>query len=147
MKYQNISGKESADKRTIRAATESMTVVSNGKGRFDVYSGEKGRYEVNLVFGTCDCPAAMYQEGDCKHVRRVEMETDLREIPDLGSRRLDVEIMTGADDETEQVAIADGGQLLEAPAEHADGCDNPECEGYDTDGRPLLSWECWEEWA
>lgn len=45
----------------------------------------------------------------------------------------------------------DGGQLLEAHPQdasdetpHATACGNPECEGYKTDGRPLLSFPCWD---
>lgn len=30
---------------------------------------------------------------------------------------------------------------------HAEGCDNPGYEGFDADGRPVLSWECWEVWG
>lgn len=86
---------ESVDKRTVRAARESMTVVALGGGEFKVYSGTNSVYDVDLVAGTCDCPSAEYQSGDCKHVRRIELEAGLREAPNLGGRT-DVEIMTSA---------------------------------------------------
>ena len=86
---------ESVDKRTIKAARESMTAVALGGGEFKVYSGSSSVYEVDLVNETCTCPAAKYQQGTCKHVRRIELEAGLREIPDLGGRT-DAEIMTRA---------------------------------------------------
>lgn len=53
--------------------------------------------------------------------------------------------------------VADGGWVIDASdpqgsdAEdtdsHARGCSTPECEGFDADGRPVLSFECWEVWS
>lgn len=150
------------DRRTIRAATQSMTVAPTGKGRFDVYNVEGRRYGVSHVDGTCSCPdferrGASLPDG-CKHIQRVEMEAGIREIPDLGPRRLDVEIARDSRErKAAPVAMTDGGTATVEPETggendedthaHADGCDNPECEGYGADGRPLLSRECWAEWA
>jgi hypothetical protein len=39
------------------------------------------------------------------------------------------------------------GSEAEDTVSHAEGCDNPECEGFDAPGRPLLSFACWERWA
>lgn len=124
-----ISEQEGVDKRTIRAATESMTTIALGSGEYKVYSGTRKSYVVDLVNETCECPSAEYQPGPCKHLRRVEMEAGLRETPDLG-RRTDVEIMTGARAGEEPIAIADGGTIA-APepqgSEDEDDEDEVEC--------------------
>lgn len=108
---------ERIDERTRRAAVESMTIVTVGDGEYKVYSGVKNAYVVNLVRETCDCPDEEYNHpaDECKHRRRVEMEIGQREIPDLGPRRLDVELATEARNrrhesktETESETVATG---------------------------------------
>jgi prepilin-type processing-associated H-X9-DG protein len=154
----NSSGTDNGvGKRTIRAATESMTVVPIGRGTYEVYSGTRGCYRVSLLGETCTCPDVEHNApaGACKHFRRVQMEVGERPIPDLPGRT-DVETMIGARNRRANVAMADGGAVLpagtrvesgEEPVAHADGCTNPECEGFDAPGRPLLSFECWGEWS
>lgn len=39
------------------------------------------------------------------------------------------------------------GESVEDPPAHAARCRNPECEGLSAGDRPLLSFECWAEWA
>lgn len=143
------------EKRTRRAATESMTIVALGRGEYKVYSGTRNAYVVDVIEETCECADAEYNHPDdgCKHRQRVEMELGQREIPDLGGR-LDVEIMSGRERETEPAVATDGGMVAPEPQgsgdenTHVEGCDNPECEGIDADAeRPLLSFECYEEWA
>ena len=85
----------SVDERDIRAARESMTVVREAPGLFEVYSGTTSRYLVGILEEHCTCPAATYQAGKCKHLRRVEQELGVREVPDLPGRT-DVEIMIDA---------------------------------------------------
>jgi hypothetical protein len=67
-----------------------------------------------------------------------------------------VEPITVAEAKPERAVATDGGRVLaprgkgseaEDTASHAEGCENPECEGFDADGRPLLSFECWERWS
>lgn len=146
----NACGQEKRiGKRTVRAATESMTVVPDAPGMFRVYSGETAVYTVDLGSGACECPDAEYNEPEsgCKHLRRVEMEAGIREIPDLG-RRTDVEIMVAAreareepEPEPEPITVADakparrvmadGGVVLEdAETTDADG-DSCDCEHFD----------------
>lgn len=64
-------------------------------------------------------------------------------------------VVVAADAEPDARAVAtDGGRVLEpetggsgGETAHAPECENPECEGIDADGRPLLSFPCWNEWA
>lgn len=192
MNTKHTNAVESIDKRTIRAATESMTIVALGRGEYKVYSGTRKSYVVDLINETCECPDEEFNHpvDGCKHRQRVCMELGQLPIPDLG-RRTDVEIMVGARVGEEPVAIADGGRAkcvecggylpdeiepgtgaycpqcghgqhitdggaVVAPepqeetdeATHAAGCSDAECEGLDGDAaRPVLSFECWEQWA
>lgn len=81
------------------------------------------------------------------------MELGQREIPDL-SRRTDAGIMSGRERKTKPTLATDGGVVADTPQgssrqeQHAPGCDDPECEGIDASvERPVLSFECWEQWA
>lgn len=115
--------------------------------------------------------------GGCKHLRRVRIEFALppfEEIPaairsehaapidaELARRRRGIGVEPEPEIEVKPVeaavrrVVTDGGavvsdadsQGLSDETSHAPGCDNPECEGYDAEGRPVLSWECWEVWA
>lgn len=162
------------DKRTRRACVESMVVHphGSGSGMFDVYNADGKRYVVDLRDGVCECPDYEHREpaDGCKHQRRVRLEFGIMDVP-VGIRTehaplTDVELARrrrGIDVEPEPITVdvdaskpgrtvaTDGGQVLppETRGEsdettHADGCDNPECAGFDADGRPLLSWECWD---
>lgn len=121
MYSENTNAVEGIDKRTIKAATESMTIVALGRGEYKVYSGVKNAYVVNVLAETCECADAEYNHpvDGCKHRQRVEMEIGQREIPDLG-RRTDVEIMTGVNADEEPVAIADGGREVDLREEFDD---------------------------
>lgn len=119
MKTNTTEANEGIDRRTIRAATESMTVHPAGRGEFDVYNREGRRYVVSIVDGTCSCPdferRGEFLPDGCKHVQRVEMEAGVREIPDLGRRRLDVEVARDARARRQAaasapVAMTDGGR-------------------------------------
>lgn len=67
--------KEGINKRTIRAATESMSIDRRAgeTDEFTVYSESDSVYRVWLITETCDFPSATYQDGPCKHQRRVEI--------------------------------------------------------------------------
>ena len=69
------------DKRDRRAAEEAMVVVPDAPGLYEVYSGTRACYRVDLLAAACECKAAKYQEGKCKHARRVEMAIGERSIP------------------------------------------------------------------
>ena len=130
MDTQITNTKEGVDKRTIRAATESMSIDRHaGKcGEFDVYSESGSVYRVCLITETCDCPSATYQDGACKHQRRVEMELGQRDVPGL-DEKIDVEMMIVAREEyrglgdstvehrpaDDAVVVTDGGVATENP--------------------------------
>lgn len=87
--------------KTRRAAVESMVIHPSGDSLWDVYSGEHSHYEVfaysGLTHWQCTCPDHEHRQCECKHIRRVQMELGLREIPETpGHARPDVEVMTGS---------------------------------------------------
>ncbi|MDL5361330.1 SWIM zinc finger family protein [Halalkalicoccus sp. NIPERK01] len=93
MQPTNATDEKSIDKRTIRAARESMTTMRQAPGLYRVFSGSKAsEYVVDILEPACECPAFQYQAGKCKHIRRIEMLLGEREIPDLPGRP-DVEAM------------------------------------------------------
>ena len=92
----------------------------------------------------CGCPADEHHSGACKHRVAVAIRAPIVEA-------------ASADQPDERPAMADGGAVVapepqgstaeDGPA-HAEGCDNPECEGLaEATERPLLSFECWDVWA
>lgn len=156
----NDTAAEEADgvqKRTIRAATESMSLDRHAgeTGEFDVYSQSGSVYRVNLIDQSCSCPDEEHNAptDGCKHYRRVEMETGQRSVPDL-DQDTDVEMMidTRADQqaaETDQPeVVTDGGVAVESDQDadqqdqgRPDDCD---CSPYfDTDD--LGCWPCFRD--
>lgn len=98
--------------KTRRAATESMTVHPSGDALWDVYSGENSHYEVfgfdGLTLWKCTCPDHEYRQCECKHIRRVQMELGLREIPETPNHPYpDVERMIDARARTHGTSLAD----------------------------------------
>ncbi|WP_122090870.1 hypothetical protein [Halalkalicoccus subterraneus] len=75
MNAKHANTKEDIDKRTIRAATESIRIDRHAgeAGEFDVNSEIGNVYRVYLIAEACDCPSDTYQDGVCKHQRRVEL--------------------------------------------------------------------------
>jgi hypothetical protein len=80
--------------RRLRAIAESMSVLSNSDGTFDVVS-ESGHYVVDPVNETCSCPDAEKRGSTCKHQRRVDIETGEANTEiwtaELGATALDVD--------------------------------------------------------
>lgn len=136
MSIHKLSGQESdgatdpvtdLDERDVRALTSYMTVlddtprVDGADGLYEVVSESGKSYLVDADTGSCECADAEYNapEGGCKHRRRVEFATARREIPTwVDADAVDPDLGRHVDD----VALADGGQVLQADA--------------DTDGRP-----------
>jgi hypothetical protein len=132
-----IATKEGIDKRTIRAATESMSIDRHAgdTGEFDVYSESGSVYRVDLIAGSCSCPDDEHNApaGGCKHLRRVEMETGQRSVPHF-DRETDVEIMIAAREEyrglgdstvehrpaDDAVVVTDGGVATETATQDDD---------------------------
>lgn len=156
--------KEGIDKRTLRAATESMTVVPYGGGSsmFDVFSGTNAEpYVVDLRDGLCSCPDFVNREpaGGCKHQRRVRIEFGIEDVPaelrsehssptdvELARRRRGLDQPKPVSIESEAAAYVrhsearqvatDGGRDLD----EADACENGEvgCNGPDADKLPCF---------
>ena len=74
---------------------------------------------VCLITETCNCPSATYQDGGCKHQRRVEMELGQRDVPDL-DEETDVEMMIDAHARRTREVATDGGLATEAPTQNTD---------------------------
>ncbi|ADJ17186.1 hypothetical protein [Halalkalicoccus jeotgali] len=127
--------KEGIDKRTIRAATESMSIDRHAgeAGEVDVYSESGSVYRVCLITETCECPSDTYQDGACKHQRRVEMALGQHDVPNL-DEETDVELMIAAREQyrglgdstvehrpaDDAVVVTDGGVATESPMQDTD---------------------------
>ena len=62
--------------RTIRAATQHMTVIEEARSLFSVTTQSGSEYTVDLREPACTCPDFEYRDGvkECKHIRRVRIE-------------------------------------------------------------------------
>ena len=76
------------DLRTIRAASEYMTVIEIAHALFEVTSQSGKTYTVDLVEPCCECPDFTYHDevSECKHIRRVRLEVGQVDIDDLQAR-------------------------------------------------------------
>lgn len=65
--------------RTLRAATEHMTVIEEARSLFSVTTQSGSEYMVDLREPACTCPDFEHRseqlgEQGCKHIRRVRLE-------------------------------------------------------------------------
>jgi len=62
--------------RTIRAATEHMTVIEETRSLFSVTTQSGSEYTVDLREPACTCPDSQHRQSveECKHIRRVRIE-------------------------------------------------------------------------
>ncbi|WP_280535727.1 hypothetical protein [Halopenitus sp. POP-27] len=62
--------------RTIRAATEYMTVLEEAQSLFSISTQSGSEYTVDLREPACTCPDFQHREEvtECKHIRRVRLE-------------------------------------------------------------------------
>jgi len=74
--------------RTLRAATEHMTVIEEARSLFSVTTQSGSEYEVDLRLGVCSCADFRNREpeGGCKHLRRVRIEVGQVDTDALESR-------------------------------------------------------------
>ena len=74
------------DPRTIRAATEHMTVIEEARAFFEVITSS-GDYRVDLAEPACTCPDFQYREEvqECKHIRRVRLQFGQVDVDELES--------------------------------------------------------------
>jgi len=86
------------DRRTVRAIDEYMTVLEGeGPHSYAVYSQSGQCYEIDGATGTCSCPDHQRRGSECKHLRRVHLETAQEPerwqavTSDLGTALLDVD--------------------------------------------------------
>lgn len=61
--------------RTLRAATEHMTVIEKERALFSVTTQNGTEYTVDLCEPACSCPDFEFRKGveECKHIRRVRL--------------------------------------------------------------------------
>jgi hypothetical protein len=62
------------DERSVRARSESMTVLALGSGEYAVGSESGNDYLVDVPEGRCSCPDHAIRGAHCKHLRRVAIE-------------------------------------------------------------------------
>lgn len=81
--------------RTIRAATEHMTVIEEAQSMFSVTTQSGSEYTVDLREPTCTCPDFEHRESisECKHIRRVRIE-----VGQVNIDILETELVEMADD-------------------------------------------------
>jgi predicted nucleic acid-binding Zn finger protein len=73
--------------RTIRAATEHMTVIEEARSLFSVTTQSGSEYTVDLREPACTCPDFQHRESvsECKHVRRVRLEVGQIDVEGLAA--------------------------------------------------------------
>jgi len=71
--------------RTIRAATEYMTVIEDAPAMFSVTTQSGSEYTVDLREPACTCPDYDYRDDveECKHIRRVRLEVGQIDVEEL----------------------------------------------------------------
>ncbi|MFC7114025.1 SWIM zinc finger family protein [Natronoarchaeum sp. GCM10025703] len=71
--------------RTLRAATEHMTVIEEAQSLFSVTTQSGSEYTVDLREPACTCPDFEYRESvsECKHIRRVRIEVGQVDVETL----------------------------------------------------------------
>jgi predicted nucleic acid-binding Zn finger protein len=77
--------------RTIRAATEIMTVIEEADALFLVVTESGSEYRVDLCEPACTCPDFEYRDDiqECKHIRRVRIEVGQVDIDALAESLAD----------------------------------------------------------
>lgn len=85
--------------RTLRAATEHMTVIEEAQSLFSVTTQSGSEYTVDLREPACTCPDFEYRKSvsECKHIRRVRIEVGQVDI-----KTLETELVQTADNLEDQ---------------------------------------------
>ena len=73
--------------RTLRTATEHVTVIEEARSLFSVTTQSGSEYTVDLREPACTCPNFEYRDGvkECKHIRRVRLEVGQIDVEELES--------------------------------------------------------------
>jgi len=87
MSSESESVQPDVEPRTIRAATEHMTVIEEAPAMFSVTTQSGSEYTVDLREPACSCPDFRHREEvtECKHVRRVRLEVGQIDVEELES--------------------------------------------------------------
>jgi hypothetical protein len=86
------------DERDRRALTETLFIKRDAPDLYLVHTASGDEYVVDTREPACTCPDFQYRDVKCKHIRRVELETDERSTEgiaadiDVALERLDREI-------------------------------------------------------
>lgn len=74
--------------RTLRAATEYMTVMEEAQSLFEITTQSGSTYTVDLREPACTCPDFEHRESvkECKHIRRVRIEVGQVDLEGLESK-------------------------------------------------------------
>jgi hypothetical protein len=86
------------DERDRRALTETLFIKPDAPDLYLVHTASGDEYVVDTREPACTCPDFQYRDVKCKHIRRVELETDERSTEgiaadiDVALERLDREI-------------------------------------------------------
>ncbi|MDB9279991.1 hypothetical protein PN416_06330 [Halorubrum ezzemoulense] len=74
--------------RTVRAATEHMSVIEEAPAMFSVTTQSGSEYDVDLREGVCSCPDYRNREpeGGCKHLRRTRLTVGQVDIEALETK-------------------------------------------------------------
>lgn len=73
-----------ADRRSVRARTERMTVEALGDALYEVGAESGNAYVVDLDNERCSCPDHAFRGVRCKHLRRVAIEITEGRVPPPG---------------------------------------------------------------
>ena len=105
--------------RTIRAATEHMTVIEEAQSLFSVTTQSGSEYTVDLREPACTCPDFEFRDDvkECKHIRRVRIEVGQVDLDSL-----EAQLLATADDL--EVNAADLEQKAQELARTADDLRN-----------------------
>lgn len=92
--------------RTIRAATEHMSVIEEADALFSVTTESGSEYRVDLREPACTCPDYSHRPDvkECKHIRRVRLVTNQVDMDQLESKLLEraADLEDDANELTEQ---------------------------------------------
>lgn len=104
--------------RTLRAATEHMTVIEEADALFSVTTQSGSEYTVDLREPACTCPDFQHREevSECKHIRRVRLVVGQIDVEALEQEleRTANELETSAEElESKAEEIADRASELE----------------------------------
>ena len=130
------------DDRDRRALEQFLTVledvgrVRGADGMYLVVSQSGSEYLVDTRLGACECPDHEYRDVRCKHLRRVAFATGERPIPADVDHDPDIGQHVSGDP---RVFATDGAGEQATPEDaNDDGCDEPWCNGPETDSLPCF---------